>query len=57
MTKDELIDAFGVNNWKYEKDDPYRKKLLELSYGDLVDKLNHLKSQTAVVVFGGVNGR
>lgn len=31
MTKDELIDAFGVNNWKYEKDDPYRKKLLELT--------------------------
>ena len=57
MTKDELIDAFGVNNWKYEKDDPYRKKLLELSYGEPVDKLIHLKSQTAIVVFGGVNGR
>ena len=57
MTKDELIDAFGVNNWKYEKDDPYCKKLLELSYGELVDKLIHLKSQTAIVVFGGVNGR
>ena len=57
MTKDELIDAFGVNNWKYEQDDPYRKKLLELSYGELVDKLIQLKSQTAVVVFGGVNGR
>ena len=52
-TKEELIDAFGVNNWKYEKGDPYREKLLELSYGELVDKLIHLKSQTAIVNFGG----
>ena len=53
LTKEELIDAFGVNNWKYEKGDPYREKLLELSYGELVDKLIHLKSQTAIVNFGG----
>ena len=55
MTKEELIDTFGVNNWKYEKGDPYREKLLELTYGELVDKLIHLKSQTAIVNFGGAS--
>ena len=53
MTKEELIDAFSVNNWEYEKGDTYMEKLLELSYGELVDKLIHLKSQTAIVNFGG----
>lgn len=53
MTKEELIDAFSVNNWKYEKGDHYREKLLELSYGELVDKLIHLKSQTDIMMFGG----
>ena len=51
MTKEELIKSFERNNW--ELHDIYKDKLLALSYGELVDKLIHLKSQTAIVNFGG----
>lgn len=54
MTKDELIRGFERNNW--ELHDIYKSKLLALSYGELVDKLINLKSQTAIVKFGGVSG-
>ncbi len=54
MTKEELIKSFERNNW--ELHEIYKTKLLVLSYGELVDKLIHLKSQTAIVVFGGANG-
>ncbi|SOB47138.1 conserved hypothetical protein [Lactococcus piscium] len=56
MTKEQLIDMFERNNWYFNDNGMYRDKLLQLSYGELVDKLNHLKSQTAIVVFGGVSG-
>ena len=53
MTKDELIDMFEINNWYFNDNGMYRAKLLQLSYGELVEKLIHLKSQTAIVNFGG----
>ena len=53
MTKEELIKSFERNNW--ELHDIYKAKLLALSYGELVDKLIHLKSQTAIVNFGGAS--
>ena len=51
MTKEELIKGFEKNNWEFH--DIYKSKLLALSYSDLVNKLIHLKSQTAIVNFGG----
>ena len=51
MTKEELIKSFERNNW--ELHEIYKQKLMVLSYGDLLDKLIHLKSQTAIVNFGG----
>lgn len=51
MTKEELIKSFELNNW--ELHEIYKTKLLALSYRELVDKLIHLKSQTAIVMFGG----
>ena len=51
MTKEELIKSFERNNW--ELHEIYKAKLLALNYGELVDKLIHLKSQTAIVNFGG----
>ena len=51
MTKEELIKGFEKNNW--ELHDIYKAKLLALNYGELADKLIHLKSQTAIVMFGG----
>lgn len=54
MTKEKLIKSFEINNW--ELHEIYKTKLLDLSYSELLDKLIHLKSQTAIVNFGGVNG-
>ena len=51
MTKEELIKSFERNNW--ELHEIYKAKLLALNYGELADKLIHLKSQTAIVNFGG----
>ena len=53
MTKEELIKSFERNNW--ELHEIYKNKLLDLSYSELLDKLIHLKSQTAIVNFGGAN--
>ncbi len=51
MTKEELIKSFEQNNW--ELHEIYKTKLLALNYGELADKLIHLKSQTAIVNFEG----
>lgn len=51
MTKEELIKGFERNNWEFH--DIYKSKLLALSYGDLVDKLIHLKSQSSIIVVEG----
>ena len=51
MTKEELIKGFERNNWELHS--IYKTKLLDLSYSELLDKLIHLKSQTAIVNFGG----
>ncbi len=51
MTKEELIRHFEQHNW--ELHEIYKQKLMVLSYGDLLDKLIHLRSQQAVMVFGG----
>lgn len=51
MTKEELIKSFERNNWEFHE--IYKSKLLALNYEELADKLIHLKSQTAIVVFGG----
>ncbi|MCH4162350.1 MAG: hypothetical protein LKF39_05380 [Lactococcus raffinolactis] len=53
MTKEELIKSFEHNNW--ELHEIYKDKLLALNYGELADKLIHLKSQTAIVNFGGAS--
>lgn len=53
MTKEELIKQFEKDNWSYDTDDIYRKKLLELSYSDLAIKLRQLSSEQAITVFGG----
>ena len=53
MTKEQLIDMFEQNNWYFNDGGIYRAKLLQLNYSDLADKLIHLKSQAAIVNFGG----
>ena len=50
MTKEELIKYFEQHNW--ELHEIYKQKLLVLSYGELLDKLIHLRSQQAITVFG-----
>jgi hypothetical protein len=49
MTKEALIYRFERNNWRFGL--LYRKRLLALSYPDLVAKLNHLRGATAITEF------